>query len=283
MEAQSTRANDRFARSVALTFALAAQAVACVLPPAFAASPAGHWQFRFDGDDTGRGDADVDANGTIAGSGTSDSLGVTVVVSGRAGTDGAMEFSAIPAGEASTGARFVGRVRGEKADGTWSNEALGAQGRWQAVRLGAASTTATPPSPDRVDCVVNGTRSRAILARADFSVDPAGTSGHFRLIAMLPVPTAPGSDRGPMLELKALEVGAPGSYRMSRQPTWLSVVSRDGKSTPVTDGKWNLTSFSFRGSESVAGQVKFAASGYAGECSFSLPMTVVDIGGATRR
>lgn len=159
-----------------------------------------------------------------------------------------------------------------------------------ATLLPAADRAAgAAPEPDagddagQLDCTVNGVRSRATLARADFSVDPSGTSGHFRVLAKLPAPTAPGSDDGPMLQLMALDVRAPGAYPVSLEPTWRSLVSRDGRDAKVTGGKWSLSSFSFRGVEHVAGRVSFTAPGYTGECSFALPMTVIDIGALRRR
>lgn len=90
---------------------------------------AGDWSGTFTGDDTGTFDVTINANGTITGSGYSNSYSETFSLSGSINSNG--QFSA---GSTSTGASFTGTVSGNSMSGNWNNTNTGDSGTFSGTK-----------------------------------------------------------------------------------------------------------------------------------------------------
>lgn len=241
---------------------------------------AGTWQFEFSGDDTGSGSATVSKIGALHGAGRSFGLDTTVTVTGQVSATGAMKFEATPAGGVSTGAVFTGIARGETASGSWENAALEGSGRWTARRISARDEASATPSTitEGVTCTLAGAPFITDNFRADFILDSTARDNHFRLIAG----KNPVNDQPTYLHFKALGVTGPGTYAMSRKPTWLSVINLAGEDISVDNGKFTFTEMDPRGTKRVVGTLEAQAGGTRAVCRFAMYMTVVDMGAAKR-
>lgn len=240
------------------------------------ASAVGSWRFTVAGDDAGEGHADVAADGSISGRGSSRLVPMGLVVQGALDPNGEIRFVAAPEGMADTGSTFTGRVEGDTARGTWTNTALGLSGTWTAVR---ASNDAVV---DGAECRIGPRRFRAAIVQSSYGYRSDGevlSSGHrslLRLLVSAPEGNA-GNDQTDIVDLKGVDIAGPGTWPLHDGPLWRSTVTPgDGEDTHTSDGEWRITTLRIDGRPRVAGTVTFKAAGVDGDCRFDVPLLAND-------
>lgn len=73
----------------------------------------------------------VDKNGSVTGTATSDVYSETFSLKGNVKNDGSLSVSF---GASSSGATFIGKMSSKSASGTWENKSLDIKGTWNGVK-----------------------------------------------------------------------------------------------------------------------------------------------------
>lgn len=240
------------------------------------ASAVGAWRFTVAGDDTGEGQAEVAADGSISGSGSSTLVPMGLAIRGTLKPDGDISFVAAPEGMVDTGSLFTGRVEGDAADGTWTNAALGLSGTWTAVRASRDTLV------DGAECRIGERRFRAAIVQSSYGYRSDGhslQSGHrslFRLLASASEGNA-GNDQTDYVDLKGVDIPGPGTWPLHDGPLWRSTVKPgDGEDIYTSHGEWRIRTLRIDGGPRVAGKVVFQTLGLEGECQFDVPLLAND-------
>jgi len=88
-----------------------------------------------------------------------------------------------------------------------------------------------------------------------------------------------GNDDNPSssIDLKAVDVTAPGDYDIAHEPGWASVIRVHGKMQRITSGRITFTQFAVSGPRAHAtGTASFKTAQTEGRCSFDVDVQAVD-------
>lgn len=129
-----------------------------------------------------------------------------------------------------------------------------------------------------VSCKIAGADIRVSDSMADFNYSPSGKAGATGKLSRFRLMTLDGGDAPTSsVELKAVDITAPGDYALAMESLWRSVIRVQGKSQRVTGGKFHFTRFEMKGSVGrAAGTAEFTTDAASGSCSFDVEVKGID-------
>jgi hypothetical protein len=121
----------------------------------------------------------------------------------------------------------------------------------------------------------------AAIATADaqtmFQYSASGAPGKSGKISFFRLIAHDGASPSSSIELKVVDVMAPGDFAMTMEPGWTSVIRLHGKQQRVTAGKFSFSRFEVSGSRGRAvGTLEFKTAQTQGHCSFDVELQAVD-------
>ena len=129
-----------------------------------------------------------------------------------------------------------------------------------------------------VKCKINGQDIAVSDAMAKFDYSGSGIlgrSGRISLFRLLTLDEGNGALSN--IDLKAVNITAPGDYDVSTASDWRSVINDRGSSQKVTRGVFHFSRFAMQGfSGSAVGTVEFTTDRSSGSCAFNVEMTGMD-------
>lgn len=127
-------------------------------------------------------------------------------------------------------------------------------------------------NPDSVRCKIDAKDITISDSRADFNHSPSGVkggSGHVSLFRLLTLNASEGETSS--VELKTVDVTAPGDYPLSTESLWRSSIRVQGIDQRVISGRFHFTRFEMKDSRGRAvGTVEFSAGNSSGACTFDV-------------
>ena len=123
-----------------------------------------------------------------------------------------------------------------------------------------------------VSCKIGGADIRVSDSLADFNYSPSGKPGATGKVSRFRLMTLDGGDAPTSsIELKTVDVTAPGDYTLAMESLWRSVIRVQGKQQRVTGGKFSFTRFEMHDATGRAvGKVEFTTDQTSGSCSFDV-------------
>lgn len=123
-----------------------------------------------------------------------------------------------------------------------------------------------------VSCKIGGADIRVSDSLADFNYSPSGKPGNTGKLSRFRLMTLDGGEAPTSsIELKAVDITAPGDYTLAMESLWRSVIRVQGKQQRVTGGKFHFTRFEMHDAVGrAAGTVEFTTDQTSGSCSFDV-------------